>query len=220
MKQTSAAASHQSQLLRPILPKHIIAVPDYSRALAASSTRWYRKKRKQETGREVQMRKVRTTCGQCGQDRLPGTHKQFYGQWWCQRKAVQTAEEWLQDQRATRRVKKKTQLPQSLLPRDSLAPLPTTFHSVPADSVPSSQTAVPPLQSTLIPPSTDQNSTPLNATPCPVYTSYPLPFSTPVVLPITSTTPVIIQSSTVFIQSPPIILLPFNPPPDAPNPKP
>lgn len=143
MKQTSAAASHQSQLLRPILPKHIIAVPDYSRA-PASSTRWYRKKRKQETGREVQMRKVRTTCGQCGQDRLPGTHKQFYGQWWCQRKAVQTAEEWLQDQRATRRVKKKTQLPQSLLPRDSLAPLPTTLHSVPSDSVPSSQTAVPP----------------------------------------------------------------------------
>eukprot|EP00745_Piridium_sociabile_P020874 TRINITY_DN32204_c0_g1_i2.p1 TRINITY_DN32204_c0_g1~~TRINITY_DN32204_c0_g1_i2.p1 ORF type:complete len:198 (+),score=35.90 TRINITY_DN32204_c0_g1_i2:160-753(+) len=76
------------------------------------STLWYRKRRleKEQAGECVKKytRKEGTLCGQCGKERLAHNHKQYYGVWWCEEKAIQTHEEWFEQQKVKRTLKQQS----------------------------------------------------------------------------------------------------------------
>ncbi|XP_070203744.1 uncharacterized protein [Littorina saxatilis] len=100
-------------LLLPLPPSphlpHLIPTP--ARPVPAT-TDWYRKRRLEmkERGEDVVLHKRRkeiSTCKQCGKDRLPHTHKQYYGAWWCEEKSSISHQDWLQQQKESRTVKKK-----------------------------------------------------------------------------------------------------------------
>lgn len=64
--------------------------------------------------RRYKKRKEVTTCSKCKKDRLPETHHQHFGNWYCQETATETFEEWkarMVEKKYTSRKRKQVKLP-------------------------------------------------------------------------------------------------------------
>ncbi|KAL5019738.1 hypothetical protein ScPMuIL_002636 [Solemya velum] len=83
------------------------------------STAWYQRKKEgqMKEGQNVRRYKKRkevTTCSKCKKDRLPETHHQHFGNWYCQETATETFEEWkarMVEKKYTSRKRKHVKLP-------------------------------------------------------------------------------------------------------------
>lgn len=83
------------------------------------STAWYQRKKEgqMKEGQNVRRYKKRkevTTCSKCKKDRLPETHHQHFGNWYCQETATETFEEWkarMVEKKYTSRKRKQVKLP-------------------------------------------------------------------------------------------------------------
>lgn len=92
--------SHVPVLPMPSLPASLSQPPPSAPEVPASMMSYRRKRLQKEREGHVQRqrynRKSGTTCKQCNKERLPENHRQYFGNWWCQEKAEQTHEDWME----------------------------------------------------------------------------------------------------------------------------
>ena len=93
-----------------LLPNPIpLLSPDPQLHTATHRSQYYHKRKAEKKASGISFRKYQhsekpITCGKCKQPRDPGTHKQYFGNWYCSQTDQLTYENWREEQKA----KKKT----------------------------------------------------------------------------------------------------------------